>query len=87
MVDAETIGRITAAVNGPVNILSTVGTPPVAELQRLGVKRISLGSGTSRVALGAFRGFVRSLREEGSFSALETSAIPFPEVQSLLFRE
>jgi 2-methylisocitrate lyase-like PEP mutase family enzyme len=84
--DAQTIGRIANAVKGPLNILATVGTPPIAELTRLGVKRVSLGSGTSRVALGALQRFVRQLRTEGMFTALQTEAVPFPEVQKLLSR-
>lgn len=87
VVDADTIGRLADAVNGPLNILATVGTPPIAELQRLGVKRVSLGSGTSRIALGALRRFVRALRDEGSFAELESLAIPFPDVQALLHRQ
>jgi 2-methylisocitrate lyase-like PEP mutase family enzyme len=84
--DAETIGRIASAVKGPLNILATVGTPSIAELKRLRVKRVSLGSGTSRVALGALQRFVRQLKTDGMFTAFQSDALPFPEVQKLLSR-
>ena len=84
--DAETIGRLTKAVKGPLNILATIGTPPVAELQRLGVRRVSLGSGPSRVSMGALQRFARKLRDEGSFEPLATEAVPYAEVQKLLSR-
>jgi 2-methylisocitrate lyase-like PEP mutase family enzyme len=84
--DAETIGRLAAAVKGPLNILATVGTPPIAELKRLGVRRVSFGSGPSRVALGAYRRIARSIRDTGTFDALATEAIPYAEVQKLLAR-
>ena len=84
--DAQAIGRLAKAVNGPLNILATVGTPPVAELRRLGVRRVSLGSGPSRLALGALQRFVRKLRENGSFEPLATEAVPYAEVQKLLSR-
>jgi 2-methylisocitrate lyase-like PEP mutase family enzyme len=84
--DAETIGRLAKAVKGPLNILATVGTPRVSELKRLGVKRVSLGSGPSRVSLGALQRFARHLRDEGAFGPLVTEAIPYAEVQKLLSR-
>ena len=51
--------RLVSAVKGPLNILATVGSPSISEMQRIGVRRVSLGSGPSRVALGAFQRFVR----------------------------
>src|ERR1700688_2822675 len=42
--DAETIGRLAKAVNGPLNILATAGVPSTTELERLGVRRVSVGS-------------------------------------------
>ena len=85
--DAETIGRLASAVKGPLNILATAGSPSLAEMKSLGVKRVSLGSGTSRVALGAFRQFVRTLRDHGTYSGLETGAISYADVQHLLSRD
>jgi 2-methylisocitrate lyase-like PEP mutase family enzyme len=85
--DAETIGRLAKAVNGPLNILATIGTPRVRELERLGVRRVSLGSGPSRVSLGALRRFARNLRDEGSFEPLQTEAVPYAEVQKILSRQ
>ncbi len=82
--DAATIGRLVKAVKGPLNILAGAGIPSVAELKRLGVKRLSLGSGTHRVMLGGLRRFIRHLRDEGTLTALATDAVPYAEVQKLL---
>ena len=84
--DTATISRLVRAVKGPLNILAGIGTPSVPELKRLGVKRLSLGSGTQRVTLGALRRFVRQLRDEGSLAALASEAMPYAEVQKLLSR-
>jgi 2-methylisocitrate lyase-like PEP mutase family enzyme len=84
--DAATILQLVGAVKGPLNILATVGTPPVSELRRMGVRRVSFGSGPSRVALGAYRRIVREIRDSGTFRALATEAIPYSEVQGLLAR-
>lgn len=82
--DAETIGRLVGAVKGPLNILATIGTPSIPELKRLGVKRVSLGSGTQRVTLGALQRFVRGIRDQGTLTPLATDAISYAEVQNLL---
>ena len=81
--DLETMARLVKSVNGPVNILATAGSPTLAEMQRLGVARVSLGSGPSRLALGALRRFAGTLRDDGIFASL-SEAIPFSELQQLL---
>ncbi|MES1257131.1 MAG: isocitrate lyase/phosphoenolpyruvate mutase family protein, partial [Acidobacteriota bacterium] len=60
--------------------------PSVAELQALGVARVSFGGGPSRIALGAVRRFARELRDHGTFPALAQEAIPSQETQDLLAR-
>ena len=82
--DPETIGRLVAEIRGPINILATTGSPSIAELKALGVARVSLGGGPSRVALGAVRRLARSLRDFGTFEALNSEAIPFQELQDLI---
>jgi 2-methylisocitrate lyase-like PEP mutase family enzyme len=84
--DAETIGRLVAAVRGPLNILAVPGSPSIAELRDLGVARVSFGGGPSRVAMGAFRGFARRIKETGRFEGLSDVAIPAAEAQKLLKR-
>jgi 2-methylisocitrate lyase-like PEP mutase family enzyme len=84
--DAATIGRLAKACKGPLNILATIGTPPVPELLRLGVRRVSLGSGPSRVSLGALQRFARRLRDEGTFEPLATEAVSYADVQKMLSR-
>jgi 2-methylisocitrate lyase-like PEP mutase family enzyme len=68
--DAETIEQLAKAVKGPLNVLAQPGSPSVVEMKALGVARVSFGSGTSRVALAALRGFVTELRSYGTFAAL-----------------
>ena len=56
--DKETIAQLARGLAGPLNILATVGTPPVGELQQLGVARVSVGSDQCErrlVFLGAWR--------------------------------
>ncbi|HEX7899953.1 MAG TPA: isocitrate lyase/phosphoenolpyruvate mutase family protein [Planctomycetota bacterium] len=82
--DRETIRQLAKAIGGPLNVLAGAGTPPVAELRELGVRRVSLGSGAMRAALGLTRKIAKELRESGTYEALTRDAIPYAEVNELL---
>jgi 2-methylisocitrate lyase-like PEP mutase family enzyme len=82
--DAETIGKLSQAVKGPLNVLAGPATPPLAELERLGVRRVSFGSWPARAALGFFSRFVHELVEKGTFMTLDDWAIPYAEVNRLV---
>ena len=81
--DAETIARLVDAVHGPLNILATAGTPAVAELERMGVARVSVGSGPARAALGLVRRIAAELRDQGTYEAMTVGAMPYAEVNGL----
>ena len=85
--DRETIAQLARGVHGPLNILATVGTPPVAELQQLGVARVSLGSGPMRATLGFLDRMARRLHAEGVFTAMTDGAPPYAEVNRLFRRK
>jgi 2-methylisocitrate lyase-like PEP mutase family enzyme len=69
--DAETIGRIVRDLRCPVNVLAGPGSPSVAELAALGVRRISLGSGPMRAAMGLLRRLAEEVRTNGTYKAIE----------------
>lgn len=82
--DSVTIARLVKAVDGPLNILAGPNTPPVTELARLGVARVSFGSGPFRAAMGWFRKFLHEVREPEALAALTQDAIPYVELNKLL---
>jgi len=82
--DRETIAQLARAVDGPLNILATMGTPAVAELQELGVSRVSVGSGPMRATLGFLRRMADQLHEDGSFHLMTEGTILYPDA-NLLF--
>ncbi len=82
--DAETIGRLVKSIDGPVNVLAGAATPPITELERLGVRRVSFGSWPARAALGLFSRFARELVEKGTFATLDGWAIPYADLNTLL---
>jgi 2-methylisocitrate lyase-like PEP mutase family enzyme len=84
--DAETIERLVAAIDGPLNVLATAATPSVRELQRLGVARVSLGSAPMRASLGLLRRIARELHGTGSYDALTEGALSYSEANGLFTR-
>jgi 2-methylisocitrate lyase-like PEP mutase family enzyme len=69
--DSATISQLVQDVRCPVNILAGPGSPPVLELERLGVARVSLGSGPMRATLGLLRRMAQELKNSGTYTALE----------------
>jgi len=82
--DAETIAALVRGLRGPVNILLVPGGPSVSELWALGVRRVSVGSGIARAALGLARRAAVELRERGTTSLVRDWAVSFDEMQELL---
>lgn len=62
------IRAVCAAVGKPVNVLAGPSTGSVAELARLGVRRVSLGSALLRAALGSVLAAAREVAEDGTFA-------------------
>ena len=79
----ETIGRMVKDLQCPVNILGGPGVPPVPELQKLGVARVSLGSGPMRATLGLLRRVADELKIAGTYATLE-GAISYSEVNRMM---
>ena len=71
LTDAAVIGEIVRRLGCPVNVLAGAGSPTLAELARLGVARVSLGSGPMRAAMTAFRRMTEGVLAKGAWSALE----------------
>jgi 2-methylisocitrate lyase-like PEP mutase family enzyme len=73
LTDAQDIRRVVESVRRPVNVLARPGVPPVAELGRLGVRRVSVGGGFALVAYGALAAAARELLEEGTYGYWATA--------------
>ncbi|HEY3935697.1 MAG TPA: isocitrate lyase/phosphoenolpyruvate mutase family protein [Gemmatimonadales bacterium] len=80
----EEIAAVVGAVDRPVNVLA--GVPGLAldrdALGALGVRRISIGSGLARAALGAFLRASREMQERGTFSFMN-DAVPFATISAM----
>jgi 2-methylisocitrate lyase-like PEP mutase family enzyme len=80
----EDIAAVVSSLDKPVNVL--MGLPGVelnlTELSAMGVKRVSVGSGLARAALGAFLRAARDMREHGTFG-FATDAISYAELNDM----
>lgn len=73
---------VDAVAPKPVNVLTGSDFTTVAELESLGVRRISVGGALARAAWSGFFEAAREIAEKGTFSALGR-AMPFVEIQKL----
>ena len=69
----EEVRSVIESVDKPVNVLPGPDMT-FEELSAIGVKRISVGSGLSRVALGAFMRAAQNMKETGIFDFGENAA-------------
>jgi 2-methylisocitrate lyase-like PEP mutase family enzyme len=67
----------------PINVTVRPGAPFVAELARLGVTRISVGSAIAQAAFGLAGRAARELLDQGGYGSLE-NALGYGELNDLL---
>lgn len=82
--DGATIGRLAREIDGPLNVIAGPPAPPLGELERLGVRRASLGPRVVQAALGLVRRVALELRERGTYDAIAELLIPFADLQRLV---
>lgn len=82
--DSAKIQAVVDQWKAPVNILAGPGVPPVSELERLGVKRLSFGSGPMRAAMGLLRRICEEAKSAGTYSLMAELAVSFEELNGLV---
>ncbi|HEY1911648.1 MAG TPA: isocitrate lyase/phosphoenolpyruvate mutase family protein [Vicinamibacterales bacterium] len=82
--DAAVISELVRGIGGPVNVLAAAGMPPIPQLEKLGVARLSVGSGPMRAALSVARDVARELKGPGTFKTFTDRAMTFAEVNELM---
>jgi 2-methylisocitrate lyase-like PEP mutase family enzyme len=76
------VGRLAKAIPAPINIVARAGTPPVAELQALGVARVTIASGGTLAVMSLIKTIAADLRAKGTFDGIG-HAMNRPEAQKL----
>jgi len=86
--DSATIGRLAAAIEGPINVMVRPGMPSAPELEKLGVARVSMGGGPARAALTTVRHIAEELFSIGTYSRFTSPDIISPmEMNQLIARK
>ncbi len=83
LVDAESIAAYVESVDFPVNVMVRKGLPPIDELARLKVARVSFGPSASYAALALLKRASREVLSKGTYALLTEDAISFDELNRL----
>jgi len=85
--DRDTIVELVKAIAAPLNILISSGCPSLAELEGMGVARVSAGSAVMRATLGLVQRIGKELMETGTYDSLFDGAIPFADLNRMMGRQ
>jgi 2-methylisocitrate lyase-like PEP mutase family enzyme len=80
----ETIAELVKVIAAPLNILISSGCPSLAELEKIGVARVSAGSAVMGATLGLVRRIAREWMEKGTYDSLFAGAVPFAELNRMM---
>lgn len=81
--DVGSISTFVDALRCPVNVMVRKGLPPISELEKLGVKRVSFGPSASYAAMGLLKRASREVLDRGTYDLLVDGAITFDELNKL----
>jgi 2-methylisocitrate lyase-like PEP mutase family enzyme len=83
LVDAASISAYVRELRFPINVMVRKGLPSVAELQSIGVARVSFGPSASYAAMGLLKRASEEVLERGTYDTLLDGAITFDELNAL----
>lgn len=83
VVDPATGSALAERVSAPLNVLAGPGAPSVADLAKLGVARVSVGSAIAEAAYAVVRRGTAELLTAGTYTSL-AGAIDYGELNTLL---
>jgi 2-methylisocitrate lyase-like PEP mutase family enzyme len=81
--DKRTIAALARKIDAPLNIIAGARTPPIAELQEIGVTRVSVGPRPMRATLGLLRRIARELLGPGTYTSMTAEALTYGEVNQM----
>jgi 2-methylisocitrate lyase-like PEP mutase family enzyme len=85
--DLETMRTVVQAIGKPLNVVMSAADPALtaAEMEAVGVKRLSVGGALSRLALAAFMKGAREMKEQGGFAWVR-DAMPTADLKTVFGR-
>jgi 2-methylisocitrate lyase-like PEP mutase family enzyme len=82
--DLATIQKLVKAIDAPLNILANPACPPVPEMEKAGVARVSAGSGIMRAAMGIVQRVGKEMLEARSCETMFTGSVPFIDLKRMM---
>jgi 2-methylisocitrate lyase-like PEP mutase family enzyme len=82
--DLREMADVASRIGRPLNIYAGfAGVPPIAELRRAGVRRVSLGCGPLQALMAHTRRIAREVLEQGSYAAMTGEMLSAAEANQL----
>lgn len=81
LAQSSEIETIVHATRLPLNVMAVPRLADAASLGKLGVRRLSAGSGISQVVLGKAKAIAQDFLESGRCEALDNDPLPYAEIQ------
>ncbi len=78
------IERIVPALNGPLNLLAFPGIPALADLERLGVARLSVGTRLTLNAMSSLKKTVAELLSAGTYQSTLEATTTYADANRLM---
>jgi len=84
LADPEEIRAVAQGSPLPLNVMAWRGLPSAAELEALGVRRLSAGAGIIQAAYAKTRRLAAAFLETGASDAVTSESKSYPEINALL---
>ena len=78
--DKESVAYLVNEIAAPLNIIAGDHAEPLAELEKIGISRVSLGPRPMRAALAFLRKIARELMDQGTYTLMTADALSYSEV-------
>ena len=82
--DGKAIATLVKEIHAPLNIIAGERTPPLPELEQMGVARVSFGPRPMRAALALIRRIAREWKTTGTYTRMLTDSLSYAEVNQML---
>jgi 2-methylisocitrate lyase-like PEP mutase family enzyme len=82
--DRDGLAALVEGIDGPINAYAAPGTPEVSELERLGVRRVSVGCGPYQACLALVQWATERLLQDGRYDAFTEEQLTLGEMTGLL---
>lgn len=79
----DEIRSVASAIDLPMNVLAWTGLPPAAELAKLGVRRLSAGSGIAEAVWGRAAELAKAFLQDGASDPLSEGAMDYGAINTL----